>query len=226
MCGRYAVKISERYAHLYPARRGAGAYPFESFNVTPTDDVPVIRSGVDGERELVLLRWSIITLGGRRLMTPAINAKVENCAPGRMWWRVLERGGRCLILAQGFYEWQQRGAAKQPHYIHVADQDQFAFAGLWEGDGCTIVTLPANELMREIHNGGANPFRMPAILPAEAHETWLTGDAATAFELLKPYPAGLMVAWPVSSRVGSVKNDDAQLIEPIDAPPEQEQMTF
>jgi putative SOS response-associated peptidase YedK len=127
------------------------------------------------------------------------------------------------LPALGFYEWQvlADGKSKQPFYITLNDQDVLGFAGLWDtstgADGvavesCTIVTMPANQLMTEIHNV---KHRMPAILSIEDRETWLTGTPDDAFKVIKQYPDTHMVATPVSTRVGSPKNNDAKLIEAI-----------
>ena len=137
------------------------------------------------------------------------------------------REKRCLIPASGFYEWHlDADGRKTPYLITLADQELFGFAGLWDfsvrDDGaviesCAHITLSANELMADIHNGGSHPQRMPAILRREDHEAWLTGSAAEARAVLAPYPADLMVAHPVSTRVNSVRNNGPELIEPIAA---------
>lgn len=115
------------------------------------------------------------------------------------------------------------GKSKQPFYITLNDQDVFGFAGLWDTStgsygvavkSCTIVTMPANQLMTEIHNV---KHRMPAILTVEDRDTWLTGTSDDAFKVIKQYPDTHMVATPVSTRVGSPKNNDANLIEAITA---------
>ena len=134
-----------------------------------------------------------------------------------------ERGRRCILPAAGFYEWQRRGAGKQPFFIKLQDREIFGFAGLWElskgPDGwlesCTIITLPANRLLSEIHNGG---LRMPAILREEDHEAWLAGTLDDARRALQPYPDERMFAWPVSPRVNTAKNDDEALTHPVDPP--------
>jgi len=121
---------------------------------------------------------------------------------------------------------------KYPYYVHLADQEVFGFASLWDrsrkSDGTAIestvlITMPANEFMYEIHNTGNNPHRMPTILRLEDHDAWLQGSADEARTVLRPYPADLMVAYRVSPRVNTPKNDDPQLIEPVgDAEPADE----
>jgi putative SOS response-associated peptidase YedK len=128
-----------------------------------------------------------------------------------------------LVVARGFYEWQVQadGKTKVPFYIHLNDQDVFAFAGLWDSsktdagdyiESCTHITVPANNLVGEIHN---TKHRMPAILEKADRETWLTGAPEDAWETLTSYPDDLMIAWPVSPRINTPKNNDATLIQPV-----------
>ena len=138
-----------------------------------------------------------------------------------------KRGQRCIQPASGFYEWHvDAQGRKAPYLITVADQEVFGFAGLWDrsirDDGtvvesCAHLTMPANELLADIHNGGDHARRMPAILHRKDYEAWLSGTNEEARALLTPYPAELMVAREVSSRVNSVRNNDAELIDPIAA---------
>jgi len=113
---------------------------------------------------------------------------------------------------------------KQPFFIHLADREVFGFAGLWDksfaADGsaiesCVHITMPANDLMRDIHNTGSNPYRMPAILRSEDYEAWLSGTTDEARAALVQYPSDLMVAHAVSTRVNTPKNNDASLLDPI-----------
>jgi putative SOS response-associated peptidase YedK len=132
-----------------------------------------------------------------------------------------KRGQRCILPAVGFYEWHLNDdGSKQPFYITCADQPVFGFAGLWDSskrddgtvvESCTIITMPPNALMAEIHNAKQ---RMPMILAFENIEAWLEGSADDAHAALMPYPAELMAAWPVSARVNSPKNNDAKLLSP------------
>jgi len=116
---------------------------------------------------------------------------------------------------------------KNPFLIELADQELFGFAALWDRsfkpdgvaiESCALITLPGNELMRHIHNTGAHPFRMPALVAKGDRERWLTGSAADAKAVLKPYPQECMVAYQVSTRVNAPKNNDPALIEPVDNP--------
>jgi putative SOS response-associated peptidase YedK len=151
-----------------------------------------------------------------------INARVETLQTAASYRGLWKRGQRCLVVAQGFYEWQVQpdGKTKVPFYITTNDQPIFAFAGLWDSsrtdtgetiESVTHITLPANSLVGEIHN---TKQRMPAILEKADREAWLSGTPEEAWETLTPYPDDLMVAWPVSTRVNAPKNNDAKLIEP------------
>jgi putative SOS response-associated peptidase YedK len=235
VCGRYIIREQEaleRYwrIHGWPKWK-------ESFNVPPTSTVPVIRRAGAGRaayesaaygsaapNECVLLRWGLVPFWARGVSPKysTFNARLETVETTASFRGPWARGQRCILPAAGFYEWQQRGKAKQPFLIKVADREIFGFAGLWdrsngpEGviESCTILTMPANRLLTEIHNTG---HRMPAILREEDHEAWLSGSLNEASAVLLPYPDDLMVAWPVSPRVNSPKNDDEALTAPVRA---------
>ena len=151
-----------------------------------------------------------------------INVTVEKLTDGATWRGPWKRGQRCIMPALGFYEWQvlADGKSKQPFYITTNDQDMFGFAALWDSstgadgiavESCTIVTMPANKLMTEIH---IVKHRMPAILSKEDQETWLTDTADDAFKVIKQYPDTHMVATPVSTQVNTPKSNNAKLIKP------------
>ncbi|HTW74936.1 MAG TPA: SOS response-associated peptidase [Steroidobacteraceae bacterium] len=225
MCGRYVSPgVAEAERRFLVHRRHWRQYE-RSYNVAPSDRVPVIRV-VAGEREGLLMRWGLIPrfAGGIPLKYPTINAAVEKLRSASAWRGPWARRQRCILPALGFYEWHVLpGGRRRPYYITCADQPLFAFAGLWDrstsDDGtqtlsCAVVTLPGNERMRDIHNGGTNPFRMPAILASADVEDWLSGAPARAKAVLKQYPSIAMVAHPVSSRVDSPSNNDAGLLAP------------
>lgn len=233
MCGRYIIReqeAAERYWRVHGLPKWV-----VSFNVAPTATVPVIRRAGAGRaafenaaygsaapNECVLLRWGLVPFwaGGLPLKNPTFNARMERIEIAASFRGPWARGQRCILPAAGFYEWQARTGGKQPYFIKLADREVFGFAGLWDRsqgpDGViesfTIVTMPANELLTEIHNTG---HRMPAILREEDHEAWLSGSMGDARAVLQPYPADLMVAWAVNPKVNSAKNDDASLIEPL-----------
>jgi putative SOS response-associated peptidase YedK len=220
MCGRYVspdIAEAERYFLVHLLR-----WKFErSYNVAPTQHVPVVRM-VDGEREGVLLRWGLVPFFAKGVPPnySTINATIEKLADGPSWRGPWKRGQRCILPASGFYEWHVNlDGSKTPFYITCADQPLFGFAGLWESsrgadgvalESCTIITMPPNPLMAEIHNVKQ---RMPAILQTSDIDAWLSGSADAARAALKPYPADAMVAWPVSRRVNTPKNNHASLIE-------------
>lgn len=225
MCGRYVTPDVAEAERNFLVRRHHWRQYERSYNVVPTHHVPAIRV-VAGEREGLLMRWGLIPrfASGRPPMYSTINAAVEKLETTRTWRGPWTRGQRCILPALGFYEWHVLpGGTRHPYYIACADQPLFAFAGLWDrsraDDGsetlsCAVVTLPANERMREIHNGGANPFRMPAILAPAGVEAWLSGVPERARAALKPYPSIATVAYPVSPRVNSPENNDADLLSP------------
>lgn len=227
MCGRYIIRqleMAERHWRVY----GPPEWVITSYNVAPTQNVPVVTAR-DGERRGVLMRWGLIPFFAKGVAGPysTINARLETLDKAASYRTPWKRGQRCIIAAAGFYEWHLEGdGRKQPYFIRLNDQEIFGFAGLWDRsitedgstiESCTIITMPGNELMSHIHNTGGNPHRMPAILRLEDHETWLGGSLDAARALLAPYPADLMVAWPVSTRVNSPKNNDETLIEPLPA---------
>ena len=222
MCGRYSLTSpAESVVELFdlPTRPNLPA----RYNIAPTQDVPVVRPGAAG-RELVSMRWGLIPSWAKdaSLGAKMINARAETLIE-KPAFRTAFRRRRCLVPADGFYEWQPVGhGPKQPYYIALAARAPFAFAGLWEtwrtpeGDplmSCTIVTCAPNALLGALHN------RMPVILAKRDFDPWLDPSvAAEAVQgLLRPYPAEEMVATPVSTRVNNVRNDDASLIAPLAA---------
>jgi putative SOS response-associated peptidase YedK len=223
MCGRYILAQADQFERAV----GKIHWSFEvSYNVAPTQPVPVVRTA-HAVREGVMLRWGLIPYFARAVAPKysTINATIERLESGPAWRGPWKRGQRCVQLCAGFYEWHlTKSGRKQPFFIHLADHEVFGFASIWDRsigergaavESCALVTMPANALMREIHNTGANPYRMPAILAPSDFGTWLDGSQEEAHSLLKPYPVDLMVAHAVSTRVNSPRNDGPELIEPI-----------
>ncbi len=193
------------------------------YNIAPTQAISaVLQPAPQTERQFRFLRWGLIpswsidaTIGAR-----LINARAETVAE-KPSFRSAFRHRRCLIPADGFYEWQRQDGQKQPFYFHLQDHQPFAFAGLWEQwqspDGkvletCTILTTAANEILEPVHN------RMPVILPPEDYNTWLDPELQTASQLqplLRPYPSDQMVAYPVSRAVNRTSVDDSNCIQPL-----------
>jgi len=217
------MEIEQEFSIVQPL------WSFEpSYNVAPTVPVPVIRMQ-DGQRAGVLMRWGLIPYFAQGVPPKysTINATIEHLERGAAWRGPWSRGQRCIMPATAFYEWHLGADGKKnPYVIKLADQEVFGFAALWDrsiaGDGnviesCAIITMPGNELMKRIHNTGAHPFRMPALLAREDREQWLAGTATDAKSALKPYPQDCMVAYQVSTRVNSPKNNDRTLVEPVDA---------
>jgi putative SOS response-associated peptidase YedK len=223
MCGKYILAQAAKAELALGIRRGRWEYPV-SYRVLPSEQVPVVTLE-SGEREAVMMRWGLIPhwAGGVPLKASTINATIEriDSAPSyRDPWR---RGQRCIFVMAGFYEPHENpDGSRDPYFVHLTDRDVFGVAGLWErsrrADGsyvfsATLLTLPANRLLAEVHNGKQ---RMPAILAQEDHDSWLGGDTEQARATLRPYSAELMLAHAVSRRVNSPKlPNDARLIEPV-----------
>jgi putative SOS response-associated peptidase YedK len=223
MCGRYVSPDDAAIEREFNLVRTEWEFP-ASFNVAPTQEVPIVRVNEAGERTGTRVHWGLIPFWAKGIQPKysTINATIEKLKDGATWRGPWSRGQRCIMPSSGFYEWQllPDGKTKQPYYITLNDQEIFGFAALWDSskrddgvriESCTIVTMPANKLMTEIHNV---KHRMPAILATEDREAWLTATPDDAFKLLRQYPDTHMVATPVSRRVNMPKNNDAGLISP------------
>jgi putative SOS response-associated peptidase YedK len=226
MCGRYIIRMQEKYLREWHVH-GPPTWLMDNYNVAPTQQVPIVRLH-EGQREGAVVRWGLVPFfaKGEPGKFSTINARIETFETAASYRGPWRRGQRCIQLASGFYEWHvDQYGRKAPYLITAADQELFGFAALWDrsvkGDGraiesCAHITMPANELMADIHNSGNNPHRMPAILRAEDREAWLTGTQEEARSVLTQYPAHLMDAYQVSTRVNSVTNNSPDLIEPIE----------
>jgi putative SOS response-associated peptidase YedK len=220
MCGRFTLNAPPQdVARLF----GLSSIPLLTprYNIAPTQSVAAVREAVNGAgRELVELRWGLVPFWAEspRGAARMINARSETAAT-RPAFRGAFRARRCLLPASGFYEWQRRGARKQPYYICRRDRAPFAMAGLWERwdkqgeplESCTVLTTEANAVVQPLHD------RMPVIVGSEGFEDWLDPehDVEALGRLLRPFPAEELTAYPVSLLVNSPKNDDAKLIEPM-----------
>jgi putative SOS response-associated peptidase YedK len=192
------------------------------YNIAPTQDIAAIRQRIDGQRELVQFHWDLIPAWTKDLAKKPrmINARAETLAE-KPTFKGLLRKRRCLIPADGFYEWQPAGKAKRPYYIHLKDQPVFAFAGLWDCwsrpdapaiESCTIITCGPNELMRGLHD------RMPVILSPADYDRWLDAenqDTADLLPLLNPYPASEMAAYPVTTTVNNPRSQGEACVAPL-----------
>lgn len=199
------------------------------YNIAPSQDVPVVRLKRDRSgRELAMVRWGLVPswADDPKIGYRLINARAESVAK-KPAFRDAFKKRRCLVPANGFYEWEKRDGGKQPWLIRAKGGALLAFAGLWEiwrpPDGeplqsCTIVTCAPNALAGRFHN------RMPVILDAADHERWLSGEPEEASTLLGPCPDDRLEAWPVSPQVNSPKHDDANLITPLTPPAHQDEL--
>jgi putative SOS response-associated peptidase YedK len=228
VCGRYQL-------HTHPAAIALAfgiAHPiaYEArYNIAPMTEVPVVRVNAHGERELVRLRWGLVPRWARdpSIGSHMINARAETLAE-KQSFRIAYRRHRCLLPADGFYEWMSLGGDsphKQPVHIGLRDGRPFGLAGLFERwlspegevlDTCTIVTTRANALLAAVHD------RMPVIIPPEAYARWLDPANSEVEDLIVPFPSERMTFHPVSSRVNTPRNDDAALLERVELPPEAE----
>ena len=221
MCGRFSLGGTVRVGQLFDLVNWPETPP--RYNIAPGQDVPaVIRNRETAARESRPFRWGLVpfwaqdpTIGNR-----LINARAETVAAKPAFRRPL-RERRCLILADGFYEWEQRGRRKQPWYIRMRDSRPFAFAGLWDRwqpasgepiETCAIVTTEPNDVVGRVHG------RMPAILSPAAYGLWLDPtcqDVEGLQAVLRPFPAEEMVAFPVGTQVNSPAHDSPDLIVPL-----------
>ncbi len=214
MCGRFAFySPSEATAALFGVDGNIAVEP--RYNIAPTQYVAAVREDEDLNRELVMLRWGLVpfwakdpTIGNRM-----INARAETVAE-KPSYRAAFRHRRCLVLADGFYEWRKQGAAKTPYFISLASGEPFGLAALWENwtdkdsgesmQTTTLITTAANDFMAALHH------RMPVILQADTADVWLSGCADFLEQALALAPT--LQAWPVDRRVNNARNDGAELI--------------
>lgn len=234
MCGRFVLINSSDLRIRFRALVQDGPDPQRGFdpvlpgdvrlvpryNIAPTQQVVTV-TNTDGQRRLEWMRWGMIPYWARAGSLPrnTINARADGLASSGLWKTPLRRS-RCLIPADGFYEWMGPKEARRPQFIHRRDRSLFAFAGLfdyWKDDSgrtvrsCSIVTTPPNEMMARIHD------RMPAMLSSEAESLWLdpmTEDPEPLASVLVPYPSDEMTSYEVSKAVNSAATDSPDCIEP------------
>jgi putative SOS response-associated peptidase YedK len=221
MCGRFVRFTSWAELRRTLSLLTAAELP-PSYNVAPTQQVLVAREQ-DGQREGVAMRWGLIPSWAKDKKTPQINARAETAAEKPMF-RAAFKKRRCLIVADGYYEWKKGGQRKQPFFFRLKGEQPLAFAGLWETwhgeaqplETCAILTTTANELAKEVHD------RMPVILTGDEAKAWLdsgVADSQALVGLLRPFAAERMEIYPVSMRVNKVSENDAGLIVPAIADP-------
>lgn len=221
MCGRFSLWLNlTDLVDAFPDFIFPDEMP-QRFNIAPTQNVAVVPNNAQNHVEF--FRWGLVPFWAKdpAIGNRMINARAETVAE-KPSYRAAYRRRRCLILADGFYEWRKEpdSKVKTPVYIQLASKQPFAFAGLWElwrpDDtpllSCTIITTKPNELVAPIHN------RMPVILPPETYDRWLdpAEQKPGAFsDLLVPYPAEQMTAYPVSRVVNNPRNDVPDCVVPV-----------
>jgi putative SOS response-associated peptidase YedK len=217
MCGRFAFySPGEATAALFGV---SGALPVEArYNIAPTQYIAAIRNDGEDDRELTMLRWGLVPFWAKdpSIGNRMINARAETVAE-KPSYRAAYRHRRCLVLADGFYEWHTEGGIKRPHYISAADGQPFAFAALWENwqskvsdesiQSTTIITTEANEFMSALHH------RMPVVLRSETADRWLAGDE-DLIEFAASHGPELQ-SWVVDRRVNNARNEGEDLIEAV-----------
>ena len=220
MCGRFALKAPP--SELITRFNLDACVDFTPrYNIPPGTGIPVIRQSPEGKRVLHLLRWGLIPHWSK---DTSIGAKLNNArgetVAQKPSFRDAFKRRRCLIPADGFYEWKPDGTYKQPYYISLKSGETMGMAGLWESwtapDGSVlrtvcIITTGANALMAPIHD------RMPVIIRPENWQDWLVEPVDQAEPLVAAYPETEMQAWPVDRRVSRTAEDDARLVAPIAA---------
>ncbi len=220
MCGRFAQRTSPK---TLAKQFGVNEVPqIEArYNIAPTQNILAVQETLDG-REMKWLKWGLVPSWAKDASMGArlINARSETVTEKPSFREAFKRR-RCLIPANGFYEWQRTDGKKQPYFFQLKEGQPFGFAGLWDKwkseDGsvletCTILTTVANEVLAPVHD------RMPVILHHDDYELWLNEDERKR-ELLKdlllPYPADEMTSYPVSTLVNNIRRQGADLIEQL-----------
>ena len=217
MCGRFAFySPAEATAALFGAD---GSVPEEArYNIAPTQYVAAIRNAKDSTRELTLLRWGLIPFWAKdpAIGNRMINARAETVAE-KPAFRAAYRHRRCIVLADGFYEWHREGSVKTPYYISSADGQPFAFAALWENwtsketgesiQSTTLITTEADDFMASLHH------RMPVVLNPDSADQWLGGGIDAIDYALAHSPE--LRAWPVDRRVNNARNEGEELIQAV-----------
>ncbi len=216
MCGRFAFySPSEAAAALFGVSGSVDIGP--RYNIAPTQYVAAVRNAADEERELVTLRWGLVPFWAKdpSIGNRMINARAETVAE-KPSYRNAYKHRRCLVLADGFYEWRRQGDVKTPYYISLASGEPFALAGLWENwtdketgeslQTTTLITTEANDFMMPLHH------RMPVILEGGTATDWLAGSRDLLDDVAAITPS--LQAWPVDRRVNNARNEGEDLVRP------------
>ena len=221
MCGRFSLHTPEsqiREAFNLEQTEPQGLNP--RFNIAPSQDIHIVRD-TDAGTEMTLARWGLVPSWSKESKSKysTINARIESVSE-KPTYRTPFKRRRCLIPADGFYEWKVVNGNKVPHHIRMKDGKVFAFAGLWdhwEGEdgsieSCTIIVMPSNEVMRPIHE------RMPAIIAPAHYDWWLDSrvtDKQEIMQYLTSAPSSQLTAYPVSTWVNSPKNNDERCVQHV-----------
>jgi putative SOS response-associated peptidase YedK len=221
MCGRFTLYTQEkkiREAFHLEHEEPLGLVPH--YNIAPSQDIPLVRSTENGS-ELVLARWGLVPHWSKEPKTKysTINARLETVAEKPTYREAFKRR-RCLIPADGFYEWKVINGHKIPHYIHDSKGELIAFAGLWERwqgagqtlDSCSIIVMPSNTVMKPVHE------RMPAIIAPAHYDLWLDPRITEKTEImgmLDSAPSSRLKYYPISPWVNSPRHDDERCIQPV-----------
>jgi putative SOS response-associated peptidase YedK len=222
MCGRFTLTVDTGQLQEAFSWLDIQGEIKPRYNIAPNQPIAVVPN--DGKNRLDFFVWGLIPSWAKdpQIGNRLINARSETLGE-KPSFRAAYRRRRCLVLADGFYEWRKEpiSKSKTPMFIQMESRDPFAFAGLWEdwhsSDGseilsCTIITTEPNSLLKPIHN------RMPVILPRDGYSRWLDPEEkepAQLTDLLQPYPAEEMIAYPVSRLVNSPNNEDPACIQPL-----------
>lgn len=224
MCGRYRLSRRKQVVEEYFDSVSGEVDWIPRYNIAPTQPIPVIRQNPkEPIRELSLVRWGFIPSWAKdpSVAVKMINARSET-ADTKPAFRDALKSRRCLIPADGFYEWARTGKSKQPYCFEVDEGELFAFAGIWDRwkdpsgklvETCSILTMTPNTVTSPVHD------RMPVILDPEGYDLWLDPgmrNVAAASELLKPYDARTMRSYPVSTHINLVTNDDEACSAPVE----------
>ena len=222
MCGRFALaRTPEALTRVFDLAECVDLAP--RYNLAPGTDIPVVRRSLDGTRVLHLLLWGLVPHWSKdpAIGSLLINARAES-VPDKPAFRGAFQHRRCLITADGFFEWHRQGPHKQPYYFSSPAGQVLALGGLWES-----WQPPAGELLRSVcilitaANPGVAPihYRMPLLLAPEDWTNWLKGTPAEAWALLRPAPEAALQSWSVSPRVNRVREEGRDLVAPYRNPP-------
>lgn len=222
MCGRFTfTQIEKALTDIFKISSIPNLSP--RYNIAPTQSIAtVLQNSETQERECKMMRWGLIPSWSKdpKIGAKMINARGETVAE-KPSFRAAFKRRRCLIVADGFYEWKTEDGKKQPFYFQLADGQPFGFAGLWERwekedeeaiESCTIITTNANELMQSIHD------RMPVILDAQDYDRWLDPEMQkpeSLQSLLQPYRSQEMTSYPVSTKVNNARTDSPECVKQV-----------